>query len=43
MRVQAQIAAIGEQMGMSIWIPRADRTGVTTLSFTRNINNTNHN
>ena len=27
-RVQAQIAAIGAQMGMSIWIPRADRGGV---------------
>lgn len=27
-RVQAQIAAIGAQMGMSIWIPRADRGAV---------------
>lgn len=28
MRVQAQIAEIGARMGMSIWIPRADRGGV---------------
>ena len=27
-RVQALIATIGAQMGMSIWIPRADRTAV---------------
>ena len=27
-RVQALIASIGAQMGMSIWIPRADRTAV---------------
>jgi hypothetical protein len=27
-RVQALIARIGAQMGMSIWIPRADRTAV---------------
>ena len=27
-RVQALIASIGAQMGMSIWLPRADRTAV---------------
>jgi hypothetical protein len=27
-QVQARIAAIGARMGMSIWIPRADRAGV---------------
>ncbi|MDC4203789.1 MAG: hypothetical protein MPW14_09110 [Candidatus Manganitrophus sp.] len=28
LRIQALIASIGAQMGMSIWIPRADRAGV---------------
>jgi hypothetical protein len=37
-RIQALIALIGEQMGMSIWIPRADRRAVEREWQTKNNN-----